>query len=543
MENRGLYPMKMEDFLVKLLKIWKKIALGVCAFCGLVCVAFAGGLLSLATSDNAVYAEEQQKNVAVDFSSSTDISNFAVANSDGKVGTVKDGKYYPNAWAQNYMKIAIPTDQTRHVALDFYLPSAEELGASYSQMWLGLITDAKDINGTGKSLSMQMNTDHSVTYFYANAQKQTTYKGQFPKMTFGALHHLEMFIQNGKITYAMDGNTIKFTENFIEVDAPSNGTDTNAYLFFEFSSSAGYVDNITISDCSQLDFSSNLVADKCINVLTGGTKGVAEDGVYKPTAWTRNYWVTPIDLSDDVVISYDFYMPGYETLGTTDNYSQLYVALVSDLEDINGTDENGNAKSITFRLFDNGTGATRSSSYSVWPTAQNANGSSLVWLEDVNYFDSVHTMQIKVVGGAITYCVDGVALFGKTFAAPSNTVYFFFEMSHAGGYIDNLKVELLPFEEISLDFSTNNDGKNYFANVPSASNWNTSNETWKSGGSYWATYMTTPIPVNEFKYIAFDLYEPNVENKTPAAANFRFGLTDSIADRNTTGHSIGVYFW
>ena len=522
------------------MKILKKLRKALLAVCSAVAAVSIAAAVSFAVPSKGSVVAETTK---TEFSSDTDLSNFAVANSDGKVGTIANGKYYPNGWAQNYYKVAIPTDQTRLVSFDFYLPSTEDTGTSYSQMWVGLITDPTDINTAGKSLGMQMGTQLNVTYFYKNAQKQGSYLGQFAKMTFGAEHHMEMFFDGGKIKYAIDGNVINFTEGFSSVDVPSNGTDNNAYLFFEFSSAKGWIDNIVISDCTDLDFSSNLVADKYIGVLSGGTKGKAEDGVFKPAAWARNYWITPIDVSNDVVISYDFYMPGYETLGTADKYSQFYAALVSDLEDINGTDESGNAKSITFRLYDNGNASPRNTSYSVWPAAQSATAaSSLAWLEDVSYFDAIHTMEIKIVGGAITYYIDGMALYGKTFAVPANTLYFFFEMSHAGGYIDNLKVAELPFEEISLDFSTAATGSNYFAAIPSSTNWSTSNGTFKSGATYRATYMTTPIPVNEFKYIAFDWYEPNVAN-TSVAANFRFGLTADIANRNTTGNSIGFYAW
>lgn len=522
------------------MKIFKKLRKALLAVCSAVAAVSIAAAVSFAVPSKGNVVAETTK---MEFSSDTDLSNFAVANSDGKVGTIANGKYYPNAWAQNYYKVAIPTDQTRLLSFDFYLPSIEDTGSSYSQMWVGLITDPTDINTAGKSLGMQMGTQLNVTYFYKNAQKQGSYLGQFPKLTFGAEHHMEMFFDGGKIKYAIDGNVINFTEGFSSVDVPSNGTDNNAYLFFEFSSVKGWVDNIVVSDCTDLDFSSNLVADKYMGVLSGSAKGKAEEGVFKPVAWARNYWVTPIDVSNDVVISYDFYMPGYETLGTQDKYSQFYAALVSDLEDINGTDESGNAKSITFRLYDNGNTASRNTSYSVWPAAQSATAaSSLAWLEDVSYFDAKHTMEIKIVGGAITYYIDGTALYGKTFAVPANTLYFFFEMSHAGGYIDNLKVSELPFEEISLDFSTAATGSSYFAAIPSATNWSTSNGTFKSGGTYRATYMTTPIPVNEFKYIAFDWYEPNFAN-TSAAANFRFGLTTDITNRNTTGNSIGIYAW
>ena len=524
---------------MRLLQKFKKALLTVCS-----AVAILSTLTAVAftlPAKDKVTAE----NTTVDFSSSTAVSDFAVANADKSVGTITDGKYYPIAWAQNYYKVAIPTDQTRLVSLDFYLPSIEDTGSTYSQMWLGLITDPADINTAGKSLSMQMGTQFDVSYFYQNAQKAGTYKGQFSKMTFGEEHHLDILIDNSVITYAMDGATINFTEGFTTVVAPSNGTDSNAYLFFEFSSNKGYVDNIVVSDCTELDFSSDLVAQKYINVLSGGTKGVAAEGVFKPAAWGRNYWVTPIDLTKDVVISYDFYMPGYETLGTADNYSQFYASLVSDLEDINGETT---GKSIAFRIFD--TLATdqetevqyRQTSYSVWPTAQSAaTSASLAWLEDVSYFDAVHHMDIKVVGGSISYCVDDVTLFGTTFTAPADSVYFFFEMSHAGGYIDNLKTAEIPFEEISLDFSDSSQAAN-FTNIPSATNWSISNETFKSGGTYRATYMTTPIPVNEFKYIAFDLYEP-YEANTSSAANFRMGLTCDIANRNSDGNSIGIYFW
>ncbi|MBQ8352795.1 MAG: hypothetical protein IJY34_03270, partial [Clostridia bacterium] len=295
---------------MKLFKNFKKIALSVATAVMALSSTVAISLLSPTKNDEIVAWAETANNVSVDFSSSTDLSNFAVANSDGKVGTIKDGKYYPNTWAQNYCKLAIPTDSTRHVAFDFYLPSIEDTGTSYSQMWVGLITDPTDINADGKSLGMQMGTQIDVTYFYKNAQKQGAYKGQFAKMTFGAEHHMEMYIENGIITYAIDGSVINFAEGFTEVDAPSNGTDSNAYLFFEFSSAKGYVDNIVISDCTSLDFSSNLVASKLIGTLSGGTQGTADEGVFKPAAWARNYWVTPIDTTEDVKISYDFYMPG-----------------------------------------------------------------------------------------------------------------------------------------------------------------------------------------------------------------------------------------
>ena len=218
---------------MKLFKTWKKWTVAVLAACAVAFSVLAVGLISSASGDDVV-AVGETTNVTVDFSSATDVSKFAVANSDGKVGTIVDGKYYPNGWAQNYMNVAIPTDSVRHVTVDFYLPSIEDTGSSYSQLWLGLITDAKDINGTGKSLAMRMNTGNNVTYMYKNAQTTTTYVGQFSKMTFGATHRLEMYIDHGMITYAMDGNVITFTEGFTTVSAPSNGVDSNAYLFFEY---------------------------------------------------------------------------------------------------------------------------------------------------------------------------------------------------------------------------------------------------------------------------------------------------------------------
>ena len=262
----------MGEAFMKFLSKWKKIALSACVSCAVAFSALAVAFLASNAKGNVIASGETASNVTVDFSSSTALADFTTANSDGKVGTITDGRYYPNAWAQNYFKLPIATNETRHVSLDFYLPTPEEAGASYSQLWMGLITDPADINTAGKSVSMQMSTSFNVTYAYKNAQKQGTYIGQFAKMTFGEEHHLEMFIENGVITYAIDGNTIRFAEGFSTVDAPSNGTDDNAYLFFEFSNKFGYIDNIKISDCSALDFSSNLVASKYINVLSGGTK-------------------------------------------------------------------------------------------------------------------------------------------------------------------------------------------------------------------------------------------------------------------------------
>lgn len=532
---------------MKLFQKWKKIALSVGAVCVLAFSALAVGLIAPASNDGIVAAGETPNNVTIDFSNASDIDHFSVTNSDGSVGEITDGKYHPNAWARNYCTIPFPTNETRYIALDFYLPSTEDTGSSYSQLWLGLITDPADINTEGKSLGMQMGTHCSVTYFYKNAQSQGTYLGQFPKMTFGAEHRLEMFIEGDLITYAMDGNVITFAEGFTNVATPSNGTDNNAYLFFEYSSAKGWIDNITISDCTTIDFSSNLVAQKSITTLSGGSKGTAADGVFKPLAWAQNYWLKSIDTTQDSVLSFDFYMPGYETLATADKYSQFYAALVSDLADINGTDENSNAKSIAFRMFDNGNLETPMASYSVHPFAQRAD-SNYAWVDGTSYFDNLHHMDIQIVDGVITYYVDEVALFsGKTLNVPADTVYFYFEVSHAGGYIDNLQIAEYvepPFEEINLDFSSAAAGANNFTAFPGSTNWGTSNGMFKSGGSYRITYMTTAIPLNEFKYIAFDWYEPATENGNGSVANFRFGLMDEIPSAVAAeGSAIGLYIW
>ena len=499
---------------MKLFQKWKKIALSVSAVCVLAFSALAVGLIAPASNDGVIAAGETPNNVTIDFSESTDINNFSVTNSGGTVGTITDGRYYPNAWGRNYCTIALPTDQTRMVSFDFYAPSLEDNGDTYSQMWVSLITDVADIETAGKNLGLRFYTG-AGNWLTSSAQKSDGHylSETADKLSFGEEHRMDIYISNGKVSFAIDDAEMVFLNGYgTSFDVPSNGTDSNAYLYFEFSHAGGWIDNVTISDGTLLDFSGDYVAQKNITTISGSSKGVAENGVYNPVAWAQNYWVKPIDTTTDVVVSYDFYMPSYETLGTADNYSQFYASLVSDLTDINGTDESGNAKSITFRLYDDGSVTPRSTSHSVWPAAQRATAeSALAWSEDVSYFDNSHHMDIQIVDGVITYYVDNTALFsGTTFDVPADTVYFFFEMSHAGGYIDNLQVAEYvapPFEKVSLDFSDSAHA-DYFLLTSSGTKGSITDGKYYFG-NWGRHYLNIPFPTSEFKCITYDFYVPS----------------------------------
>ena len=525
---------------MKLFQKWKKIALSVSAVCVLAFSALAVGLIAPASNDGVIAAGETPNNVTIDFSESTDINNFSVTNSGGTVGTITDGRYYPNAWGRNYCTIALPTDQTRMVSFDFYAPSLEDNGDTYSQMWVSLITDVADIETAGKNLGLRFYTG-AGNWLTSSAQKSDGHylSETADKLSFGEEHRMDIYISNGKVSFAIDDAEMVFLNGYgTSFDVPSNGTDSNAYLYFEFSHAGGWIDNVTISDGTLLDFSGDYVAQKNITTISGSSKGVAENGVYNPVAWAQNYWVKPIDTTTDVVVSYDFYMPSYETLGTADNYSQFYASLVSDLTDINGTDESGNAKSITFRLYDDGSVTPRSTSHSVWPAAQRATAeSALAWSEDVSYFDNSHHMDIQIVDGVITYYVDNTALFsGTTFDVPADTVYFFFEMSHAGGYIDNLQVAEYvapPFEEVSLDFSDSAHA-DYFLLTSSGTKGSITDGKYYFG-NWGRHYLNIPFPTSEFKCITYDFYVPSRDS---SYNQFYMSIITDPTDINNSTKSI-----
>ena len=506
----------------------KKALVTVCSTLAIACLT-VGAALALPTSNKVSAATNA--NTGIDFSKQSDLKNFATTEGTA-TGTIENGKYYPVAWARNYLNVALPTDQTRLVSFDFYAPSTAETGDTYSQAWISLITDVADINTAGKSLGVRLYSGAGNWLASAAQSTNGSYLSETAEQfTFGVEHRVDILIKAGKVSFAIDGVAMNFLNGYgTSLTAPTNGVDSNAYLYFEFSHAGGYIDNVTVTDGTSNDFSNNFVADKFIDETTTNNGVKTADGKWKPVGWGRYYYNVPIDTTEDVKITYDF----YATSRGSSTYSQMYASLVSDLADINGAN-----KSIAFRLYDD----NDSISYSVFPSAQTTSGlSSLAWKTDKNFFDAEHKLEIKILNGKITYSVDGAALFGATFTVPADTVYLFWEFSKSTGYIDNLTIEPVPFEEISLDFSTSAQGTNNFATVSGSTNWGVSNGTWKSGGTYRISYLKTPIPVNEFKYIAFDFYEANVAN-TSGAANLRLGLTDALANRNTVGHNLGLHIW
>lgn len=291
-----------------------------------------------------VNAESSFKEVSLDFSSSDDLANWKKTDGGTTVGSIKDGKLYFNGWARAYLNIPFNTQETKYIAFDFYVPSKDTIGTTYSQIWMSLITDTTNanINSAEKSLGLQMQDKIGKIYVYKDAQSQGTYLGQINKLFFDKEHRMEIIIQGGYIKYYIDGTYYKLVENksipvpYTETTDATTGETTRSYdtyLFFESSHAHSYIDNLVIENT--LDRRYNITAsDK--NFDNYDVKTLANDKTSGKSGWETDYTVdgvkssTMLTRSGQYAVGYNWWGAEYYSFEVVNN-TEKYVAFAVDI--------------------------------------------------------------------------------------------------------------------------------------------------------------------------------------------------------------------
>ena len=191
------------------------------------------------------------------------------------------------------------------------------------------------------------------------------------------------------------------------------------------------------------DFSSATHDDK-FALTTSGTAPSIKDGKLYFASWSQNYLNVPLDLSSDVYISFDFYLPTGDTIGAS--YNQMWCSLITDPTDINAK-----PKSVGWKMLD-----TANHTY-MYYGAQSISGGYIGQFSNKLYFGKEYNMEMVIQNKTITYYINGTKLSlaeNKDIPVPYNEAntenpyqgYLFFEFGAENGvapdgYIDNLIIE------------------------------------------------------------------------------------------------------
>lgn len=213
-----------------------------------------------------------------------------------------------------------------------------------------------------------------------------------------------------------------------------------------------------------IDFSNSSDIDNFTAI--GGSKGSITNGVYNPVGWTPVYYNTPIDLTENTYITFDFYIP-------SDSYGMFNFALLRP-EVIDGTAKVYIGESYTETTCTNATagaglGYTTFSGSGTIYTALDRHG----WLKGCgslasDFYTTAHTFSISITNKNVTFELDGTEVYStkdnltKTFNNGTektvvykdtsgakmtvedlltDTVYLAFRTDNSAGYIDNLTIE------------------------------------------------------------------------------------------------------
>ncbi len=202
--------------------------------------------IQFSTLDPSIEVADAQ---SINFNDANDASYFVNALGTTGAWTVNDGKYYATAWKKMALDIAIPTAGERYISIDFTVQSG-------SYFLVGFLKDKATAND-GIDYSLVFNPANQCTYVYAASLAQRNHKATHSVgYTDGKQHNLVIKVQDGVISYAIDGEQLYASSTFDNYKA--NGIDY-IYLALESSAATTCVDNIKFSnlnpDLFKIDFS------------------------------------------------------------------------------------------------------------------------------------------------------------------------------------------------------------------------------------------------------------------------------------------------
>ncbi|MBQ7879931.1 MAG: hypothetical protein IJ317_04715, partial [Clostridia bacterium] len=180
----------------------------------------------------------------IDFDGATDAANFTALSVDGwkvqngKLRPAQEGALY-NASATKLNK-AIPLTGKSYVSFDFYSTAAT--------FDVGLLDSAAESMWSQNSLFIHLPFADGTTIGvnnYVDCTEGTYYDGSSVNCIDGKPHTLELFIEDGKVSYSLDGAPIYFNGGTTSFNAPDAAS---ANLVFRAVGTASYIDNLYIAD-------------------------------------------------------------------------------------------------------------------------------------------------------------------------------------------------------------------------------------------------------------------------------------------------------
>ena len=364
----------------------------------------------------------------VDFTDKTDLNDFTSMALSGWTGG--NGKYHPvdeGAWSNASaakLNEVLDLTGTKYISFDFY--------ATEASFDVGLLdTNATNIWGNalyihvpyrdGQTIGIDNNVDSSGTSYQY-------YDGISIGCIDGKAHTLEIFVNNGKVSYALDGTALVGNGGTTEYDVPAD----NAYLVFRAVGTASYIDNLYVADsapAASVDYDFDSVKDGLEFANWNSAGWSAQNGGFAVNAdWASTQLNTALDLTKNQEITFDVF------LSSADTNKQFNVAFVSEENLATATTE--------------GAGVGFSLGSTLW---LGTNLGRAGWIADAAanlYNDTWHSVKISVTDGKISIAVDGVAYDALTADIPANTAYMLLQSTHVKNVLDNLKIVVEESEAV-----------------------------------------------------------------------------------------------
>ena len=473
---------------------------------------------------------ETETVVDVDFTDKTDLNDFTTMALNGWTGG--NGKYHPvdagamyNASATKY-NTAIDLTGTKYISFDFYSTAAT--------FDVGLLDTAAG-NIWGNALFIHMPFSDGATIginSYVDCTSGEYYDGMAINCIDGKAHTLEMFVDNGKISYALDGNALVGNGGTAQFNAPSD----TAYLVFRAVGTESYIDNLYIADSAptDIDYDFDSLKDAANFTAWNSAGWNVVDGSFTANVnWASTQMKMPLDFTKNQEITFDVY------LTSSDSDKQFNVGFFSEENLATASEVNsGKTYSLGATLF-LGSSFTRNH-----------------WIADVGatlYNDTWHSVKITVADSKLAIAVDGVAYDTLTTDIPADTAYLLLQSTNTANLLDNFKVtveeETTPpveppveppvievFEDVALDFEETTDGEVFVAYGGSAG-WTVADGVFKPNAN-WATVNTGKLlDLTKDQQITFDVYLSSAE-VSDANRQFNIGFfATTNADTNTQAGS------
>ena len=243
------------------------------------------------------------------------------------------------------------------------------------------------------------------------------------------------------------------------------------------------------------------------------------------TGWATAYYKTAIPLDGNAYIRFDFY-----AVGTTNNHP-FSVALVSDLNDTNGTYEDGTQKSFGVRMM-----------YSKTWLNGSATGATYIATKEKGYFNALHTAEIIIQNQKASVKIDGSTIDfadGNTSYASATipflakgkatSAYLYFQSAKAGSYIDNVVIA----DNFDTRYNITSSNKSFDGyDVKELPNDKTSgnagwNNAWTVDGVTAATMLTRSGQYSAgYNWTGAQYYSFTAKNETDNYVGFTVDLTE-----------------